>query len=64
MASILKRQGGFKSKYSTEHLSDALRIALVHKHGGWYLDLDFVVIKSLSDLAAQAGSRNLLSSIK
>ena len=35
-----------KSQFKTAHLSDALRLALLWKHGGFYSDLDTVAIKS------------------
>ena len=30
--------------------SDALRLALIYKHGGWYADIDTVIMKPLSQL--------------
>ena len=30
--------------------SDALRLALIYKHGGWYADIDTVIMKPLSKL--------------
>ena len=32
------------------HLSDAIRIILIFKYGGWYSDLDMVIIKPLTEL--------------
>jgi len=31
------------------HLSDALRLALVYKLGGWYADIDVIIVKSFAD---------------
>ena len=36
------------SQYSAVHRADALRLLLVYKFGGFYLDLDYVVLNSLS----------------
>ena len=36
------------SEYSAVHTADALRLLLVYKYGGFYLDLDYVVLNSLS----------------
>ena len=36
------------SEYSAVHKADALRLLLVYKFGGFYLDLDYVVLNSLS----------------
>ena len=43
------------SQYSYQHWSDALRIALLFKHGGIYLDLDVVVLRSMRCLRNAAG---------
>ena len=32
------------------HSADALRLLLVHKYGGFYADLDFVILKDLKHL--------------
>ena len=32
------------------HKSDVLRLAIVYKHGGVYLDIDSLVLRSLHDL--------------
>lgn len=37
--------------YSIEHLSDGIRLAVLWKHGGIYLDLDIIVLKELSELS-------------
>ena len=44
-----------KSMYSYQHMSDALRIALLYKFGGIYIDLDVVVLRSLRCLRNTAG---------
>lgn len=52
----LLRSGKFeKSQFSYQHLSDAIRIALLYKSGGIYLDLDVVVLRSLGCLRNTAG---------
>lgn len=43
------------SQYSFQHMSDALRIALLYKYGGIYLDLDVIVLRSLRCLRNTAG---------
>lgn len=40
----------FTSQYLTHHLSDLLRLVTLFKFGGTYLDLDFIVQKSLEKL--------------
>lgn len=37
------------------HLSDALRHALVYKHGGFYSDLDFITIRNYDDMLPYSG---------
>jgi len=39
-----------QSSYKTVHLSDALRLALLYKYGGFYSDTDTITLKSFSDL--------------
>ncbi|XP_049526063.1 lactosylceramide 4-alpha-galactosyltransferase-like [Dermacentor silvarum] len=39
-----------KSAYPVEHLADALRLAVLYKHGGVYLDTDVVVMRPLDSL--------------
>ncbi|KAK8765077.1 hypothetical protein V5799_032317 [Amblyomma americanum] len=39
-----------KSSHPVEHLADALRLAVLYKRGGVYLDLDVVVIRPLDSL--------------
>lgn len=43
------------SEYSYQHLSDALRIILLYKYGGIYIDLDVIVFRSLRCLRNTAG---------
>ena len=38
------------------HHSDAIRIALIYKYGGWYSDLDMVFLKSIKNLRNVLGS--------
>ncbi|CAN8031291.1 unnamed protein product [Ixodes persulcatus] len=38
------------SPHRAVHLADVLRLAVVYKYGGVYLDLDIVVLRSLEDL--------------
>ena len=45
-----------KSQFKTAHLSDALRLALLWKHGGFYSDLDTVAIKSFYALVNFSGA--------
>ncbi|XP_075556856.1 lactosylceramide 4-alpha-galactosyltransferase-like [Dermacentor variabilis] len=39
-----------KSAYPVEHLADALRLAVLYKQGGVYLDIDVIVMRSLDSL--------------
>lgn len=60
MESLL-RDGSFnQSRYTYQHMSDALRIALLHRYGGIYLDLDVVVLRSLRCLRNTAGHLTIL----
>ena len=36
------------SKYKAVHTADAVRLLLIYKYGGLYLDLDYVVLRDLS----------------
>lgn len=36
-----------RRRYAVSHLSDALRFLTLYKFGGYYLDLDFVMLKSI-----------------
>ena len=46
----------FKSVYMTAHLSDAVRLALLWKFGGFYSDLDTITIKSFEPLLKYEGA--------
>ena len=37
-----------KSSYKVVHMSDVLRLLLVYLYGGFYLDLDYIVINDLT----------------
>lgn len=37
------QSGRVKSDFMAAHLSDALRLALIHKYRALYMDLDFIV---------------------
>ena len=37
-----------ESPHQIVHKADALRLLLIHKFGGFYLDLDYVVLNDLS----------------
>ncbi|XP_049266866.1 lactosylceramide 4-alpha-galactosyltransferase-like [Rhipicephalus sanguineus] len=39
-----------KSAFPVEHLADALRLALLYKQGGVYLDIDVIVMRSFDSL--------------
>ncbi|XP_075556408.1 lactosylceramide 4-alpha-galactosyltransferase-like isoform X2 [Dermacentor variabilis] len=41
-----------KSAYPVEHLADALRLAVLYKQGGVYLDIDVIVMRSLDSLSS------------
>lgn len=43
------------SQFPVEHLSDAVRLALLWKRGGIYMDTDVVVLRSLDDLRNAIG---------
>jgi hypothetical protein len=44
------------SSYITVHLSDAARIALLYKYGGFYSDLDTIAVKSFEPLRYKSGA--------
>ena len=44
------------SPYITLHLSDAARIALLYKYGGFYSDLDTIAVKSFEALRYKSGA--------
>ncbi|XP_067005172.2 lactosylceramide 4-alpha-galactosyltransferase [Anabrus simplex] len=48
-----------QSRYPAEHTSDVMRYALLWKFGGTYLDLDVVVMRSLSGMSNFAGAESL-----
>ena len=37
-----------KSRYQFVHTADALRLLLIYRFGGFYLDLDYVVLRDLN----------------
>ena len=45
-----------QSKFMTAHLSDAVRLALLWKYGGFYSDLDTITIKSFQTLIGVNGA--------
>ena len=50
------------SRYAVSHLSDALRYLTLFKYGGYYFDLDFIMMKPVSSLGNFVGleSKNVL----
>ncbi|KAI5698845.1 hypothetical protein M8J75_012654 [Diaphorina citri] len=46
------------SLWPLSHMSDLLRYVTLYKYGGTYLDLDFIVIKSLESLHNYAGAES------
>lgn len=44
---VLRRIRG--GPHVVAHLSDALRLAAVHAYGGWYADIDTVIMRALTD---------------
>ena len=38
-------KGGASSKFFYSHLTDAIRLVLLWKYGGIYVDFDFIVLK-------------------
>jgi len=56
----LVRQGALQnSKWPVTHLSDAVRLALVFKLGGFYSDLDSVTIRSLVHIKNSIGATKI-----
>ena len=45
-----------ESPQLTVHLSDALRLALVYRYGGWYADIDTVMMKPLEGIFKSASA--------
>ena len=55
----VQTQGGYdKSKLTTVNLSDAIRLALINKLGGWYSDLDMVYLKPVDEFKNVLGGDN------
>lgn len=50
IAHWLKTKQLFESAYLFEHMSDIVRAITMYKYGGYHLDLDVVMQKSLDDL--------------
>ncbi|KAK2728077.1 lactosylceramide 4-alpha-galactosyltransferase-like [Artemia franciscana] len=46
------RAKNFRTKPPVEHIADLSRIALLKKHGGLYLDIDMILMKSALDLGS------------
>jgi len=44
-----------KSSYPIQHLSDAVRLAILWKYGGTYLDTDMIAIRTLGNLSNALG---------
>lgn len=44
-----------QSNFSFQHMADALRIVLLYKYGGIYIDMDVVILRSLACLRNTAG---------
>ncbi|PON36752.1 Alpha 1,4-glycosyltransferase domain containing protein [Trema orientale] len=47
-----------KTKYYSTHYSELVRLAVLYKYGGIYLDSDIVVLKPLSTLSNSVGMEN------
>ena len=56
LQNITKSTQFTKSEFKTTHQSDALRLALIFKYGGFYSDLDAVTIQELSKLKNVIGA--------
>jgi mannosyltransferase OCH1-like enzyme len=50
-------------KHFIEHISDALRLAIVFKHGGLYLDLDVINLKPLDRFVGYPGLASVVTDI-
>ena len=46
----------FKSAFMIAHISDAARLALLYKYGGFYSDLDTIAVKSFETLTKISGA--------
>lgn len=55
----MKNEFVFKSRYSMVHLSDILRLISLHKFGGIYMDMDFIIQRNLDDLPPNFGSTQM-----
>ena len=52
----IRNEGKDSAVVPMVHHSDAIRIALIHKYGGWYSDLDMVFLKPINHLRNVLGS--------
>lgn len=46
----IKTNALFESEYLFEHMADMLRIVTLFKYGGFYMDLDVIVMKNVDDV--------------
>jgi lactosylceramide 4-alpha-galactosyltransferase len=46
----------FSSPYMSAHISDAARLAILFKYGGFYSDLDTIAVKSFETLSLKSGA--------
>jgi hypothetical protein len=46
----------FRSPYTSAHISDSARLALLYKYGGFYSDLDTIATKSFETLVYKSGA--------
>ncbi len=46
----VERKHDFSEPFAATKLSDLMRASVVYKYGGFYSDLDIVVLKDLTDL--------------
>eukprot|EP00092_Neocalanus_flemingeri_P102797 GFUD01131504.1.p1 GENE.GFUD01131504.1~~GFUD01131504.1.p1 ORF type:complete len:381 (-),score=72.29 GFUD01131504.1:121-1263(-) len=60
---IIRSKKFAKSQYKITHQSDALRLALIFKYGGFYSDLDAVTIHDLSKFKNVIGSTKINSKV-
>jgi lactosylceramide 4-alpha-galactosyltransferase len=51
-----------KSQFTTAHISDAVRLVLLWKYGGFYSDLDTITIKSFEPLLSYSGAGYIVNS--
>lgn len=45
---LISNNAILKSKYPTEHMADVLRVLILHRYGGTYLDLDVLSLVPLT----------------